>query len=184
MKHESNLIWLDCEMTGLDFDRDVILEIACVITDSKLNVIAEGPSLVINQPDRIIDHMGEWCQRQHAKSGLIFDVKQSQITTTEAEEEILEFLKIYCFPNKSPLCGSSIWVDRLFLMKYMPRIHAFTHYRNVDVAAVKELVSRWYVVNLEKDLPKKDLHRALSDIYESVNELKFYRDRFFISPTQ
>ncbi len=182
MKHKNNLIWLDCEMTGLDFENDVILEIACVVTDGQLNVIAEGPSLVINQPDSVLEKMGEWCQKQHAKSGLIFDVKQSQTTLAHAEEALLEFLNRYCFPNTSPLCGSSVWVDRIFVMNYLPKLNNFMHYRNVDVAAIKELVVRWYEFDIKAELPKKDLHRALPDIYESINELKFYRDRFFIPP--
>lgn len=180
MKHENNLVWLDCEMTGLDIDNDVLLEIAVVITDAQLNVIAEGPALVISQPDHVLDTMNEWCKKQHKKSGLTFDVQQSTITLEHAQQDIMTFLETYCFPKKSPLCGSTIWMDRLFVRKYLPKIDAFLHYRNVDVSSIKELVRRWYVIDLEKELPSKDLHRALPDIYESINELKFYKQRFFI----
>ena len=182
MKSQKNLIWLDCEMTGLDFERDVILEVACVVTDEQLVVIAEGPSFVVTQPEAVLRAMGEWCQKQHKKSGLIAEVQQSTTTLAQAEEELLKFLGRYCFPNTSPLCGSSIWVDRVFLGKHLPKLNNFIHYRNVDVATTKELVARWYNFDLKVELPKKDSHRALPDIYESINELKFYRERFFITP--
>lgn len=181
MKSEKNLVWLDCEMTGLDMKTDVILEIACVVTDGELNVVAEGPSLVIHQSDEVLENMGPWCRDQHKKSGLTQDVRQSLVSLAQAEEQILEFLQRYCFPNKSPMCGSSVWVDRVFIMRAMPKLNNFFHYRNVDVAAVKELVARWYDFDAKKELPKKDAHRALPDIYESINELKFYRERFFVA---
>lgn len=184
MKHENNLVWLDCEMTGLDPEIDVILEIAVVVTDGLLNVVAQGPNLIINQSDRVLERMNDWCKIQHKKSNLTFEVQLSQTTLAEAEEEIVAFLKQYCFPKKSPLCGSTIWMDRLFLRKYMPLIDAYLHYRNVDVSSVKELVKRWYILDLEKELPSKGAHRALPDVYESINELKFYKERFFILPEQ
>lgn len=180
MKSEKNLIWLDCEMTGLDFDNDVILEVACVVTDAQLEVIAEGPSLVIHHSDTVLETMNHWCIKQHGKSGLTLAVQQSTTTLQEAEEQLLEFLSRYCFPNVSPLCGSSIWVDRVFLMKDLPKVSAFTHYRNVDVATIKELAARWYKFDIKKELPKKETHRALADVYDSINELKFYRQRFFV----
>jgi oligoribonuclease len=180
MKHETNLVWLDCEMTGLNIETDVILEISCVITDSELNVLAQGPSLVIHQSDHVLEAMGPWCQKQHKKSGLYFDVQQSQITLEIAQEKVLDFLKMHVVEKKAPLCGSSVWVDRMYLMKYMPAVNDYLHYRNVDVAAIKELVGRWYTFDLEAVLPKKDLHRAEPDIYESINELKYYKETFFI----
>jgi|SRR5579859_3802087 len=182
MKHENNLVWIDCEMTGLDIEKDVILEIAVVITDGQLNVVAQGPSLVINYPDRVLENMNDWCKVQHKKSGLTLDVQLSTTTLPQAEQMILEFITAYCFPKKAPLCGSTIWVDRLFIRKSMPKIESFLHYRNIDVSSVKELVKRWYTINLDKELPSKDLHRALPDIYESINELKFYKERFFVIP--
>lgn len=181
MKHESNLVWVDCEMTGLNIEQDVILEIACVVTDSALNVIAQGPCSVINYADHVLEHMNEWCQKQHRTSGLYFDVQQSRITLAEAEKSIMEFVGQYCFPNKSPLCGSSVWVDRMFIMKQLPQFNNFLHYRNIDIAAIKEVVTRWYPdFDVKKELPSKDAHRAQPDIYESINELKFYRERFFV----
>lgn len=182
MKSNKNLIWLDCEMTGLDMVNDVILEVACVITDAQLQVIAEQPSIVIHQPESVLEAMGPWCQKQHKKSGLIEDVRRSTTTLEEAQETLLEFLGRYCFPSTSPLCGSSIWVDRVFLMNYLPKINDFCHYRNVDIAAIKELVARWYSFNLKAELPKREQHRALPDIYESIAELNFYRERFFVTP--
>lgn len=179
MKHEHNMIWLDCEMTGLDPAVDTILEIAVVVTDGQLNVLAEGPSLVIHQSDKVLETMNDWCKNQHKKSGLTLDVQLSTTTMEQAEIQILEFLHQYCFPFRAPLCGSSIWVDRMFLRNYMPKLHNFIHYRNVDVSTVKELIKRWYIVDFEKELPSKDVHRALQDTYESINELRFYRDRFF-----
>jgi len=184
MKSEKNLIWLDCEMTGLDFERDVILEVACIITDAQLQVVAEGPTLVIHQPENVLAAMGDWCQKQHKKSGLIQDVQNSTTTFQQAEDTLLEFLNRYCFPNSSPLCGSSVWVDRIFLMKDLPKVSSFMHYRNVDVATIKELAARWYDFDIKKELPKKDTHRALADIYDSIGELQFYRERFFVEPEE
>ena len=142
MKHENNLIWLDCEMTGLDISKDVILEIAVVVTDGQLNVVAQGPSLVINQSDSTLAAMNEWCKKQHRKSNLYFEVQQSQITDVgkSGKERFWNFLTMTVFLKKSPLCGSTIWVDRMFLRAQMPKIDEFTHYRNVDVSSIKELV--------------------------------------------
>lgn len=180
MKHEQNLIWIDLEMTGLLLEEDTILEIAVVITDGNLQVVAQGPSLVIYHPEKVLEAMGQWCKTQHAKSGLIVDVQQSAITMEHAQQEVLDFLQEYTFAQKSPLCGSSVWVDRMFLRKCMPRIESHAHYRNVDVSSVKELITRWYPIDIKKELPSKDVHRALEDIYESINELKYYRQNFFI----
>ncbi|MBN1549219.1 oligoribonuclease [Candidatus Babeliales bacterium] len=180
MKHKNNMIWIDCEMTGLDFENDTILEIASVVTDAELNVVAEGPALVIHKPKTVIEAMGEWCQKQHKRSELIYDVHQSQTTLEQAEEQTLAFLEEYCFPRISPLCGNSVWSDRMFLRREMPKVDAFTNYRIVDVSSIKELVKRWYQIEPETAFVKKELHRAQPDIYESINELKFYRDTFFI----
>lgn len=170
-------------MTGLDFHKDVLLEIAAVVTDAELNVIAEGPELVIHRPDSVLEKMGMWCQKQHRKSNLFFEVQQSQITLEQAQDQILAFLDRYCFPEITPLCGNSIWADRFFLVKEMPRIHEFLNYRMVDISSIKELARRWYGIDPKEVFIKKDIHRALPDIYESINELKYYRDHYFIPPT-
>jgi oligoribonuclease len=178
-KSPLNLVWIDCEMTGLDFEKDKLLEVAVVVTDPTLEITAQGPSLVIHQPQKVLDAMGDWCQVQHRKSNLYAEVQGSSVTLAQAEEQILEFLSKYCLPRYALLAGSSVWTDRIFLMKHMPRVIDFLHYRMVDVSAVKEMVYRWYGFVTDKSA-KKDLHRAQPDIYESINELKLYRDKFFI----
>jgi oligoribonuclease len=178
-KSHLNLVWIDCEMTGLDFDNDSLLEVAVVITSPDLELFAQGPSLVIHQPDDVLERMGDWCQVQHRKSHLYTDVQQSRVTLADAQKQILDFLVKYCEPRTSPLCGSTIWTDRIFLMKHMPELNAFLHYRNMDVSSIKELAFRWYGFATEKN-SKNDLHRALPDIYDSIKELKLYRDNFFI----
>ena len=178
-KSHLNLIWVDCEMTGLDFDRDVLLEVAVVITSPDLEQFVQGPSLVIHQRQEVLDAMGEWCQVTHRKSNLYAEVQSSVVSVADAQEQILEFLNKYCFPRTSPLCGSTIWTDRIFLMKHMPQINDFVHYRNLDVASVKELVYRWYGFALERT-NKQDMHRALPDVYDSIKVLKVYRDKFFL----
>jgi oligoribonuclease len=168
-----NLIWLDLEMTGLDPRKEVILEIATLVTDSELNVIAEGPNLIIHQSDAILDSMNEWCIKQHNKTGLVDAVKQSTVLAQEAEQQTLDFLKMHVNPQKSPMCGNSICTDRQFLRKYMPDLEAYFHYRHIDVSTLKELAKRW---SKEKVFEKKtSSHRALDDIYESLDELKHYR---------
>lgn len=183
MRHVNNLVWIDCEMTGLDFQDDVLLEVAAVVTDEHLNVIAEGPSLVIHRPDKVLEKMGTWCQKQHRKSNLFFEVQQSQVTLEQAQEQLMSFLEKYCFPEKAPLCGNSVWTDRFFLMKELPRVHEFLHYRVVDVSSIKALAKRWYGIDPETAFVKKEIHRALPDIYESINELKYYRDTIFLPPS-
>jgi oligoribonuclease len=174
---DNNLIWLDLEMTGLDTQNDVILEIATVITDSHLNILAEGPVLAIHQSDEKLDAMDKWNQRQHKKSGLIDRVRASRITASEAEEMTVEFIKHFVPHKKSPICGNSICQDRRFLARLMPTLEDYFHYRNLDVSTVKELALRWRP-KLQK-FKKKQQHLALQDIKDSIEELLFYREKFF-----
>lgn len=177
MKNDSHLVWMDLEMTGLDPDRDSILEIATIITDEHLNILAEGPVFAIHQPPRVLDNMNAWCQKQHKKSGLIDRVEQSKITLEKAEAETLKFIKKWVRKNKSPLCGNSIHQDRAFLHRFMPTLNDYLHYRLMDVSTVKELFKRWY--NL-REFEKESKHLALDDIKDSVEELKYYRHLIFV----
>ncbi len=174
---ENNLIWIDLEMTGLVPERDVIIEIATIVTDSNLNELARGPVLAIHQPDAILDAMDEWNTRQHGKSGLVERVRTSGISTTEAERQTITFLQQWVPPGKSPMCGNSICQDRRFLARYMPALERYFHYRNLDVSTLKELVVRWKP-GIKDGLVKKGTHLALDDICESIEELKYYRERF------
>jgi oligoribonuclease len=179
LQSENNLLWLDLEMTGLDPQRHTIIEIATLITDNDLNVIAEGPAMVIHHNQATMDKIEEWSRKTHTKSGLLERVSQSKIGLQTAQEMTLEFVSRYCPHQKSPLCGNSIGHDRRFLERYMPNLFAYLHYRNVDVSTVKELVRRWYPKGVT--LPKKKAkHLALDDIYESIDEMKFYREHYFI----
>jgi oligoribonuclease len=171
------LVWIDLEMTGLDPETDHILEIATLITDGDLNIIEEGPEIVIHQPDAIVDGMNEWCVKQHGESGLTERVKNSTISLQEAEEETLKFIKKHTGRTKVPLCGNSIGQDRMFLLRYMPKITDQLHYRTVDVSSIKELAHRWYPSF--KTFRKKATHRAMDDIRESLAELKHYREVLF-----
>jgi len=180
MNSTNNFAWIDLEMTGLNPDHDVILEVACVVTDSQLNIIKEGPSLVIHQPKEILQQMNPWSQEHHALSGLTREVEQSTISVKQAEEQVLTFLQNYCKPETALLAGNSVWQDRIFMRRHMPRIVDFLYYRLIDVTTIKELVDRWYPMNEHRELVKKDLHRALPDIYESIEELKYYKKHFFI----
>ena len=175
---QTNLAWLDLETTGLDPESCVILEIATLITDKDLNVIAEGPNLVIHQPEEVLESMDPWAKKQHESSGLLVEVRRSTVSLPQAEEETLAFLKRYCPPKACPLCGSSICLDRRFLVRYMPRLSAHLSYRHVDVSSIKELVVRWFP---DKALKHKraSRHRALSDILDSLEELRYYRDQVF-----
>ncbi len=174
----TNLVWLDLETTGIDVESCVILEIATIITDKDLEVLAEGPSRVIHQPERVLGRAEEWAAKQHARSGLVDEVRASRITLAQAEEETLEFLKQYCVRQQAPLCGNSICFDRRFLIEHMPNLDAFLSYRNVDVSSIKELVTRWY--SGEKVIDDKvSRHRALDDIRESIEELRAYRRTVF-----
>jgi len=173
-----HLIWIDLEMTGLDPDRHVIVEIASVVTDNQLNVVTEGPDLVIHYPDDILSKMEPWSLEHHRASGLLDRIRCSPCTCRQAEEETLEFLSRSCERGESPLCGNSIGQDRRFLFRHMPRLEAFFHYRSIDVSSIKELVKRWYpsLPPFEKEKP----HLALNDIRESISELIYYRKHVFV----
>jgi oligoribonuclease len=173
----NNLIWLDMEMSGLLPDTDVILELAAVVTDSALNVLAESPVLVVHQSDAILDGMDAWNRGTHGKSGLIDRVKASTLTDAEAEAQMLAFLKQYVPASKSPMCGNSICQDRRFMARYMPQLESYFHYRNLDVSVFKELARRWRP-KLYDGFKKASKHTALADIYESIDELKYYREHF------
>ncbi len=180
MKEAPNLVWIDLEMTGLNPDNDVILEIATIVTDSALNILQEGPYLIIHQSDKMLDKMDEWVRTQHTKTGLVEKVRSSTLSLEQAEEKTLNFIREYCKQGMSPLCGNSVWQDRAFMRKYMPRIIDFLHYRIIDVSSIKELVLRWYADNPKSEFEKKDAHRALEDIRESIAELEHYRKHFFV----
>ena len=172
------LVWLALEMTGLDPDSERIIEIATIVTNFELNEVVEGPNLVIHQPNEFIENMDDWNLSHHSESGLIEAVKATKVSTEQAEEETLRFLEQHTSKGKSPLCGNSIHHDRRFLTRYMPDLEAFFHYRNIDVSSIKELVKRWYP-ELVKHIRKEVSHRALSDIKESIEELKFYKENLF-----
>jgi len=176
--NENNLIWIDLEMTGLDTQTDYIIEIATIVTDSQLNVLAEGPVLAIHQGDAVLARMDEWNTAQHGKSGLTERVKNSTVTEAEAERQTIEFLQQYIPQGKSPICGNSICQDRRFLARSMPQLEAYFHYRNLDVSTVKELCSRW-APEVAKGFNKNSSHLALDDIRDSIAELKYYREHFF-----
>lgn len=174
---KQHLVWMDLEMTGLNPESDEIIEIASLVTDGQLNIIAEGPEIVIHQPPSRFQKMDEWNRNQHTKSGLWAKVLASQVTIADAEKQTLDFLREHTAPKVTPLCGNSIWQDRRFINRYMPAIDSFLHYRMVDVSSFKEMVQRWYPKI--GSVNKRESHRALDDIIESVEELKFYRDKVF-----
>jgi len=177
MNKKTNLIWIDLEMTGLVPEKDIIIEIATVVTDAHLNVLAEGPSLAIHQDNKHLDSMDEWNTRQHTKSGLVQRVKESEISVNAAEKQTLDFVMKYVDPGTSPMCGNSICQDRRFLYNYMPKLEKFFHYRHIDVSTLKELAVRWKP-DIVSNSFKQSKHLALSDIYDSINELKHYREHF------
>ena len=174
---QNNLVWLDMEMTGLVPDRDRIIEMAVIVTDSSLNEVAVSPVLVVHQPDAVLDAMDNWNKSTHGKSGLIDKVKASTLDDAAAEAQMLAFVQQYVPANTSPICGNSICQDRRFLARWMPRLEAWFHYRNLDVSTLKELAKRWRP-ELSKGLTKHGKHEALADIYESIEELKYYREHF------
>ena len=173
----THLLWLDMEMTGLSPDTDRIIELAIVVTDADLNTVAEGPVLVVHQPEEVMNAMDNWNKGTHGKSGLIDRVKASQLNEAEAEAQMLEFVKQHVPARTSPMCGNSICQDRRFLARYMPQLEAFFHYRNLDVSTLKELAKRWRP-GLSEEFKKSNKHEALADIYESIDELKHYREHF------
>lgn len=176
----THLLWLDMEMTGLSPETDRIIELAIVVTDADLNTVAEGPVLVVHQPDEVMNAMDNWNKGTHGKSGLIDRVKASQLNEAEAEAQMLEFVKQHVEAKLSPMCGNSICQDRRFMARSMPQLEAFFHYRNLDVSTLKELAKRWRP-GLTEGFKKSNKHEALADIYESIDELKYYREHFIRS---
>jgi oligoribonuclease len=177
MKDNSNIVWMDLEMTGLDPLQDEIIEVATLITDKELNIIAEGPEIVINQPESRFAKMDDWNQNQHTKSGLWEKVLASKVTAEQAEKETLEFIKKYTNPRKAPLAGNSIWQDRRFITIHMKSLDQYLHYRMIDVSTIKELGTRWY--SDLQSYQKKGSHRAMDDIRESIGELQHFRKQLF-----
>jgi oligoribonuclease len=178
VSRKDNLIWIDLEMTGLNPDRNRIIEIATVVTDKELTVLAEGPVLAIHQPDELLTAMDEWNTRQHASSGLTERVRASLVSESEAERLTLEFLRQHVDQGASPICGNSICQDRRFLIRYMPELAAFFHYRNLDVSTLKILAKLW-LPEVGNRFEKKSVHLALADIHDSIRELRFYREHLF-----
>lgn len=176
-QQQENLVWLDLEMTGLDPDIERIIEVATVVTDKHLNILATGPVLTVHQSDEILIAMDDWNQEHHGKSGLIARVKSSTVSELEAMQQTLEFLQQWVGIGESPMCGNSIGQDRRFLYRYMPELEKYFHYRNIDVSTIKELAKRWMPAILE-NVQKKEAHRALDDVLESIQELKYYRQHF------
>jgi oligoribonuclease len=175
---DTNLFWVDLEMTGLDPEKDVILEIACLITDSDLNILAEGPEIAIHQDDSELAKINEQVNEIFKQSDLREKVKNSKINLAEAEDQVLNFVTKYCIKGRSPYCGNTVATDKQFIKKYMPKLYDYLHYRTIDVSTVKELAKRWY-----PKLPiyiKAEKHRAMDDIKESVAEMKYYRDKVFV----
>ena len=176
MQELNRLIWIDLEMSGLNPDSDVIIEIATIVTDADLRILAEGPMLAIHQPDSVLDNMDEWNTFQHGQSGLTKRVRESALTVAEAEAQTIKFLQQHLQKGDSPMCGNSICQDRRFLANYMPELEAFFHYRNLDVSSLKELARRWKPQVL-KGMKKKSSHLAMDDIKDSIEELRYYRSK-------
>ena len=174
---DANLIWIDMEMSGLNSDSDCILEVALVVTGPQLETLAEGPVLVVHQSDSVLDGMDDWNKSTHARTGLIDKVKASLLNEAQVEQAMIEFLAPWVEAGRSPMCGNSICQDRRFLARHMPRLEAYFHYRNLDVSTLKELVKRWKP-EIAGGVKKDGRHEALADIYESIEELKYYREHF------
>ena len=181
MKDQNNLCWLDMEMTGLDPQHDKIIEIAMIITDKDLNILAQSPIYAIHQSDDVLNNMNQWCITTHARTGLTERVRQSQYTEEQVENELLAFMQTWLPEKTSPMCGNTIHQDRRFMARYMPRLEAYFHYRNLDVSTLKELARRWHPT-VYKGIVKKGSHKALDDILESIEELRYYRQTFLRLP--
>ncbi|HVM32380.1 MAG TPA: oligoribonuclease [bacterium] len=179
--NQNNLVWMDLEMTGLDPKTCVILEIATLVTDKDLNLLAEGPVFAVHQSDSVLDAMDDWNKEHHGKSGLVERVRRSDVSPAQAEQKTLDFIAQYCGPKASPLCGNTIYQDRRFLLEYMPKLEGYLHYRLIDVSSIKELVKRWYGPEFQAPV-KKQTHQALDDIRETIEELRFYREKVFKKP--
>lgn len=177
VRNEMRLVWVDMEMTGLDPEKERIIELAAVVTEPDLTVVAESPVFVVHQPNEILDAMDKWNRSTHGKSGLIDKVKASAMTEEQAQAQMIEFLSRHVPPGKSPLCGNSVSQDRRFMFRYMPELERFFHYRTIDVSTLKELARRWRPALL-KGFEKRSKHEALADIYESIDELRYYREHF------
>lgn len=180
----SPIVWMDLEMSGLDPEVERILEIAVLVTDADLRVIAEGPDLIVHQSDDLLARMDAWNTEHHGDSGLTEAVRKSKLSEAEAEAQVLEFLKEHCVARQAPLAGNSIGQDRRFLYRYMPAVSDHLHYRSIDVSTIKELARRWYPDILEQAPVKKGAHRAMDDIAESIEELRFYREAVFRAPQE
>jgi oligoribonuclease len=179
-QNANNLIWIDCEMTGLNPNKERLIEIATIVTDSQLNILEEGPVFAIHQADELLNAMDAWNTRQHNESGLVARVKASVVTEAQAEEETIKFLRKYIPSGKSPMCGNSVYLDRRFLELYMPTLERYFHYRVIDVSTLKELALRW-APRVYSGVQKESKHLALDDIRESVEELQYYREHLFRS---
>ncbi|XP_047990403.1 probable oligoribonuclease [Leguminivora glycinivorella] len=175
------IVWVDLEMTGLNIEKDYIMEIGCLVTDAQLNVVATGPNIVIHQPDHVLKSMDQWCINQHGESGLTESCHKSNISIEEAEKQILQFVSSHVPEKKCPLAGNSVYMDRLFIRKYMPQLNEYLHYRVIDVSTIKELAKRWYQKDFSNIPQKKFSHRAVDDILESIEELKYYKEHIFKS---
>ncbi len=181
MSSKDHLIWIDLEMTGLSPEHDSIIEIATVVTDRDLNVLADGPELALHQPEAVLALMDEWNQSHHGASGLLARVRASRVSAAEAERQTLAFLALHVPAGASPMCGNSICQDRRFLARWMPALEKFFHYRNLDVSTLKELAARWHP-QVGASFSKRSAHLARADIYESIAELRHYREHLFIKP--
>ena len=176
-QNDTHLVWVDMEMSGLDPDKDVVLEVALVVTDKDLNLVEEGPVLVVHQADAVLDAMDSWNKSTHGKSGLIDKVKASPLSEADVENQMIEFMKRHVGERKSPMCGNSICQDRRFMARHLPKLEAYFHYRNLDVSTLKVLAARWRP-ELKDGFKKANSHTALADIQESIEELKYYREHF------
>ena len=178
-RSRKRLVWIDCEMTGLDPETDTLLEIATIITNYDLEIIDRGPVLAIRTSEARLERMNAWNRRTHKKSGLLERVREEGVALADAEHEVLKFVKRYCYAHTAPLCGNSIGQDKRFLAKYMPKLHDFLHYKVIDVSSIKLLATEWYGGKYQSP-EKQELHRALADIEESIAELRYYREKVFV----